>query len=638
MATARTPRGSQTRKRASVLARMFLGGCLFLGAGVGSIWSAPPAVSKMLEYSPRQDVVITTPAAAEQAGLKVELDKGARGSGWVLKDASGKTLRRFYSHNNRDVDTWSYYADGVEVHRQLDTTGSGRPDQYRWLNTAGSKWGVDVDKDGTIDTWKVISPEEVSQEALRALATRNLARLQALLMTDDDIKALGLPAEQAESIREKRKGLKEKFEATIAKLPKLTEKAVWRHLETGAPQTVPADVAGTSADIVKHARATVLFESGGTNDWVQIGPLVQVGTAWRLIDAPRPGSAVEESGEGPKAAVDMTDPKVEKLIKELTELDKQSTSLSGGPAVVRHHLQRSDVLEKIIATVKPQERDPWIRQVADSLSTAAQASPAKETTAATRLASLEKQLVQYMPGSNLTGYVVFRGLQADYNLKLSAAKDVKDAKKVQQEWVEKLTKYVQTYGKADDTPDAILQAGMACEFLDKDVEAKNWYASLARNFADKPQGAKGAGAALRLELEGKPFRLAGPLLGDAGTAYDLEQARGKVVIVYYWASWNGQAASDFAKLKTIVDASNKTVELVCVNLDNTPEEAKGFLSKNPAPGVHLYQSGGLDGKLATQYGVLVLPGMFVVGRDGKCVSRNAQVGTIEEEIKKHVKK
>jgi hypothetical protein len=36
--------------------------------------------------------------------------------------------------------------------------------------------------------------------------------------------------------------------------------------------------------------------------------------------------------------------------------------------------------------------------------------------------------------------------------------------------------------------------------------------------------------------------------------------------------------------------------------------------------------------------VLVLPGMFIVGRDGKCVSRNAQVGTIEEEIKKHVKK
>jgi hypothetical protein len=634
MATARTPRGSQTRKRASGLARLFLGGCLFLGVGVSAVWSATPPVAKMLEYTPRQDVVVTTPTAAEQANCKVELDKGTKGSGWVLKDGAGKTLRRFYSHNNRDVDTWSYYADGVEVHRQIDTTGTGRPDQYRWLNCAGSKWGVDIDKNGTIDTWKVISPEEVSQEALRALATRDLARMQALLMTDEDIKALGLPADQAEAIREKRKGIKEKFEATIAKLPKLTEKAVWRYLETGLPQAIPADLARTSVDVVKHARATVLFESGGANEWVQIGPLYQVGTAWRIIDAPRPGSAVEETSDGSKTLSLDSDPKLEKLIKELTDLDKQSSSLTNGDTVVKHHLQRADILEKIIATVKPQERDPWIRQVADSLSTAAQAN-VKETTALTRLASLEKQLVQYVPGSNLTGYVVFRGLQADYNIKLSTNKDTK---KVQQEWVEKLTKFVQTYPKADDTADAMLQAGMACEFLDKETEAKNWYAGLAKNFADKPQGAKGAGAALRLGLEGQPFRLAGATLADAGTAYDLDQVRGKLVIVYYWASWNGQGASDFAKLKSIIDAQNKTVELVCVNLDSTPEEAKTFLSKNPAPGVHLYQPGGLEGKLATQYGVLVLPSMFIVGKDGKCLSRNAQIGTIEEEIKKHVKK
>jgi hypothetical protein len=633
MATARNHRGSQRRKRASLLARLFVGGCLFVGAG-SALWGATPPVSKMLEYTPRQDVVVTTPAPAELAGCTVELAKGTRGSGWVLKDAAGKTLRRFYSHNGRDVDTWSYFADGVEVHRQVDTTGSGRPDQYRWLNTGGSKWGVDIDKDGTIDTWKVISPEEVSQEALRALATRNLARLSALLMTDEDIKALGLPAEQAAAVREKRKGIKEKFEATIAKLPKLTEKAVWRHLETSAPQAVPADLAGTSVDIAKHRRATVLFESGGSNEWIQIGPLYQVGTAWRIIDAPQPGSAVEETSDGSKTVSLDSNPQLEKQIKELTELDKQSANLSAGEAVVRHHLTRADILEKIIATVKPQERDPWIRQVADSLSTAAQATT-KDTTAQTRLASLEKQLVQYMPASNLTGYVVFRAMQADYNVKLSTNKDTK---KVQQEWVEKLTKYVQTYPKADDTPDAMLQAGMACEFLDKDVEAKNWYASLGKNFADKPQGAKGAGAAARLDLEGKPLRLAGATLTDAATVYDVDQLRGKVVIVYYWASWNGQAASDFAKLKSIVDAQNKAVELVCVNLDSTPEEAKSFLSKNPAPGVHLYQAGGLEGKMATQYGVLVLPAMFIVGKDGKCLSRNAQIGTVEEEIKKHVKK
>jgi hypothetical protein len=593
----------------------------------------------MLEYTPRQEVSFTTPTPAEYESCKVELDKGNKGSAWLLKDPTGKLLRRFSSNNGRDIDTWSWYKDGIEVHRQIDTTGSGKPDQYRWINSGGSKWGVDVDKNGTIDVWKVISPEEVSQEVLRALATRNLARLQALLLTDEDIKTLGLPADMAGAVREKRKGIKAKFDETIAKLPKLSEKVMWRHLETAAPQTIPAELAGTSMDIIKHSRATVLFESGGANEWVQIGPLFQVGKAWRIIDAPKPGAAIEEIEDGKDKKGEMIlaqDPKVEKLIKELTDLDKAGAGLAGAEAV-RHHLRRADVLEKIIGAVKAEQRDPWIRQVADSLSSAAQASPPSEKVAAARLASLQQQLAKHMSGSNLAGYVSFRAMQADYSSKLGSAKATEFAK-VQQEWLEKLTKFVQTYPKADDTPDAMLQLGMVCEFLGKDVEAKNWYTQLGQQFPDKPQGLKGKGGAVRLDLEGKAFRLAGPTLNDTATAYDIDQMRGKVVIVYYWASWNGQAASDFAKLKGIIESSGKQVELLCINLDSTAKEAKDFLSKNPAPGVHLYQAGGLEGKMATQYGIMVLPSLFVVGRDGKCLSKSAQISTIDEEIKKFVKK
>ena len=50
------------------------------------------------------------------------------------------------------------------------------------------------------------------------------------------------------------------------------------------------------------------------------------------------------------------------------------------------------------------------------------------------------------------------------------------------------------------------------------------------------------------------------------------------------------------------------------------------------------QAGGLDSRLATQYGVMVLPSVFVVGKDGKCVSKSAQISSLEEEIKKRLKK
>ena len=53
---------------------------------------------------------------------------------------------------------------------------------------------------------------------------------------------------------------------------------------------------------------------------------------------------------------------------------------------------------------------------------------------------------------------------------------------MQQEWVERLSKFIQTYPQADDTPDAMLQAAMVSEFLDKDIEAKNWCKQVVKNF------------------------------------------------------------------------------------------------------------------------------------------------------------
>jgi hypothetical protein len=273
--------------------------------------------------------------------------------------------------------------------------------------------------------------------------------------------------------------------------------------------------------------------------------------------------------------------------------------------------------------------------VADSLCTAAQANP-KEAAPLTRLLNLEKQLAAALPAANLTGYVTYREMQADNAAKISRG-GPQDLNKVQQDWVERLTKFVEAFPKAEDAPDALLQLGMANEFLNKEVEAKNWYGRLARDFADKPQGAKAAGAVRRLGLEGQPLKLAGPLLGDPNTTFDIEQMRGKLVVVYYWASWNDEPTSDFTKLKRVLDANGKNVDLLCVNLDSSAEEARKAVTKLAAPGTHLYQAGGLEGKLATDYGILGLPNLFLVGKDGKVLSRSLQINNLEDEIRKQLK-
>ena len=125
----------------------------------------------------------------------------------------------------------------------------------------------------------------------------------------------------------------------------------------------------------------------------------------------------------------------------------------------------------------------------------------------------------------------------------------------------------------------------------------------------------------------------------AGIPFNLGGLRGKTVVVYYWASYSSQAVGDFAKLKLLLDTyGSKGLELVTVNLDANAEEANNFLKKVAAPGtVHLFEVGGMESKLATNYGIMMLPTAFLVNKDGKVVNRSLQVNGLEDELKKLLK-
>jgi hypothetical protein len=59
-----------------------------------------------------------------------------------------------------------------------------------------------------------------------------------------------------------------------------------------------------------------------------------------------------------------------------------------------------------------------------------------------------------------------------------------------------------------------------------------------------------------------------------------------------------------------------------------------FLRGTPAPGLQLFKEGGLDSPLAREYGIMALPNLFLVGKDGKVVSRTVQVNNLEDEVRK----
>jgi hypothetical protein len=609
---------------------------------VGSVWlccttsaiAAQYNAADLLKFRPHQPGInYTTPSSQEQTSCKVDLVRGQDGgSAWVLRDGQGRILRKFIATaGHKHADVWCYYLDGVEVYRELGE----RPNEFRWLNSAGCKWGVDSDQDGRIDTWKVISAEEVSQEVLQAVVTKDLARLQALWISDAEMKSLELPAAEITRLESLRQQAPSKFQATVAKLAALGGQLRWERLESSGPQCVPAEQGGMSHDLLKYPRCMVLYEANGKHDWIQIGELLQVGSAWRLTDAPVPGGTPESGNESTQTA----DPAIQALLDQLKQVDSQSPRGEAAPApnpdVVAYNGKRADIIERLLGKVKTEEREQWLRQLTDCLSAAAQSAPVGDKQYYRRLQQLEQEVTREQPGSNLAAYITFREMSADYAGNMG--KVGPEFAKVQEQWLARLAKFVQDYPRAEDTSDALLQLGMVSEFVGKEIEAKKWYQQLAGNFPDKKLlSDKAAGALRRLELEGKPFELSGASL--SGQSFDISSLRGKVAVVYYWASWNQQCVGDFARLKLLLTKYQpQGLELVCVNLDNSPPEANAAQATTAPPGVQLFTPGGLDSPLATQYGIMVLPNMFLIGKDGSVASRNVQLANLEDEVKKLLK-
>ncbi len=607
--------------------------CVVFAGSVEIAEAQDPRITKILGYKPHQEgVVYTIPTAQQQAGLKLELVTGSQpgSNGWLLVDAQGQPLRRFFDSNgDHQIDMWSYYLDGVEVYREIDSNYDKKPDQYRWLNSAGSKWGVSSKEDGKIDSWKMISAEEVSQEILQAVLTKDFARFQALWITDAEMKSLDLPAAEIARLQSQLKQASKKFQTVQTKLADLGGQTHWVRLEANPPQCLPAGMGGLTQDLIKYSKAAILYENDKKPDWLQIGDLIQVGSAWRIIDGPSVGTP----GDGQTASAD---PELQKLMEELGKLDANppgdQAAAGPNPKVVQYNLQRADILQRIAAKAKSEERDQWLRQQADCYSAATLSSPEGDRTGYDRLMELEKQVAKDQPGSPVAAYIAFREMQADFALRPTKGTD---SAKTQEQLLQRLAKFVEDYPQGEDTPDALMQLGMVSELMGKETEAKNWYKQLIKNHADKKSFvSKAEGALRRFELEGKALELTAPTL--SGSRFDINSLHGKVVVIYYWDSSNQQSIGDFARLKELLRLyGSKGLELVCINLDNSPPLAGGPMER--APGTQIAQAGGLESALANQYGIVVLPTMFLVGPDGKVVSRTVQIATVEDEIKKLLK-
>src|SRR4051794_10613724 len=98
-------RGTDERRTRMAKARLnvkLVAGCVLLLGSAGPALAQQVTVDQLLQYRPIQSgVVYTIPTAEEKALCKVQVYRGPRqgSTGYLLLDAKGQPLRRFFDSN-----------------------------------------------------------------------------------------------------------------------------------------------------------------------------------------------------------------------------------------------------------------------------------------------------------------------------------------------------------------------------------------------------------------------------------------------------------------------------------------------------------------------------------------------------------
>jgi len=616
---------------------------LVLGITAGNWWSAAaalgatPTAERALSLTPVQaHVDYEMPSAEEMEKCKVEVTTQPGLAGWEVFNDKNQLLRRFVDTNgDKKIDRWCYFKDGLEVYRDVDSDFNEKADQYRWLGTSGSRWGLDPNEDGRIDSWKTISPEEVTAEVVAALRHQDLDRFQRILLTEAELQELGLGDDRSDEIRKRIDDAGRQFAKFAADNRLVGEHSRWIHFGAQRPGIIPAGTAGSSKDLLIYDNAAAIIETDGKHGQVIVGTLVHVGNGWRVIDLPTgeasAGFFTSISGRTPSDVQAETglDRQMQELLSELEEIDQQFASAAAGE-VGPLNRRRADVLEKLAANADTQkERDTWVRQFADTVSAASQSGSFPG--GVERLQTMLRGLDRSRDGDDLVAFVQFRYLSSDYAQKMQSPDA--DFAKIQEWWLENLQSFVKLYGSSPEAAEVMLQLAIAQEFAGKQSEAAQWYGRIVKDFPESKLADKAQGAKWRLESVGKPISLQGKTVD--GKMLDIERLKGRVVLIHYWATWCEPCKQDIEVIKKLYAKSdNQKFVPIGINLDHDRQAVERYLRENRLPWPQLFEEGGLDSRLANELGVLTLPTMLLIDQKGNVARRNIHSGELGTEIER----
>jgi len=183
----------------------------------------------------------------------------------------------------------------------------------------------------------------------------------------------------------------------------------------------------------------------------------------------------------------------------------------------------------------------------------------------------------------------------------------------------------------------LFAAGRSCELPGLTKEALTCYVMILKRFPNSPFAPRVTPIVRRMKLVGKPPKVHGPTVD--GDQVNIDDMLGKVVLVVFWSSQAEPFQEAVPRLMSVLKASSrKGLQVVGVNLDQEPALMQQFAAKNKISWPQIFypepEKRGWNNPIASRYGIMDLPALWLIDKNGNVVSTTVKVDRLAAEVDK----
>ena len=123
-----------------------------------------------------------------------------------------------------------------------------------------------------------------------------------------------------------------------------------------------------------------------------------------------------------------------------------------------------------------------------------------------------------------------------------------------------------------------------------------------------------------------------------GNPISLQDYRGKIVLIDFWAFLSPPRISEMPEVKKIYDTyKDEGFDIIGVNLDDEEVILQNYVKENNIPWRQIFDQGAGEDSLVQHYGIGDIPEMWLIDREGKLITHKAREADLERLIAAAVK-